>query len=86
MNFGRRTFIKGIGAVGIAGAGLTLASGDASATSDVSIDAQDVDAATNDGKVSRVGISPQFTVDWKGFDDPVGKVFCLVEAKDAEGN
>ena len=86
MNFGRRTFIKGIGAVGIAGAGLTLASGGASATSQVSIDAHDVSAATNDGKVSRVGVSPQFTVDWKGFDDPVGKVFCLVEAKDAEGN
>ncbi|SFR66377.1 hypothetical protein [Halogeometricum limi] len=86
MNFGRRTFVKGIGAVGIAGAGLTLASGSASATSHVEINSSNVSATTNDGEVNEVGISPQFTVDWEGFDDPVGKVHFLVEAQDESGD
>jgi hypothetical protein len=86
----RRNLLKTMGGIGaaatVAGAGIGTLSGSAAAQSGVSITASNLDAGSNDrGDISQVTIDPDFTVNWDNFDDAVGKVFYLVEAKVGDG-
>ena len=75
-----------MGAVAAGGAGFTLLSSPAAAST-VSISAANPATIANDrGDVSEVTADPQFTVTWENFDDAVGKVFFLVEGKVGGGN
>lgn len=80
----RRTFLKTVGgiatttAVGAAGVSLFSSRG---AALDVSISSNPVTVENDTGEVTEVAINPQFRVEWTGFDEPVGKVFVLIEAK-----
>ncbi|MDS0296544.1 hypothetical protein [Halogeometricum luteum] len=83
----RRTFIKGIGAAGIATAGIGVGSLSASAaTSELTIDSDDAGVVPNDtGNISNVFIKPKLRVTWDGFDQSVDKLRVLVEARLEQG-
>jgi hypothetical protein len=85
----RRTALKTIGAsaaVVAGGTGLSLLSSSAAAST-VNVTATAPQAITNDrGDVSRVTVNPTFSVEWNDFDQAVGKVFYLVEAKVGSGD
>ncbi|SFG01333.1 hypothetical protein SAMN04488063_1128 [Halopelagius inordinatus] len=79
----RRTYLKGIGAAGIATTGLGLSAFSASAASaELNIADGDAGTVTNDtGDISNVFIKPELAVEWDGFDESVSKMRVLVEAR-----
>lgn len=78
--FTRRQVIGGVGGLAIAGTGLGAFAGQIAALStDFTIAGTTV---TNDtGDVTRVYVEPAFDIRWSGFDEPVGQVVALLEAK-----
>lgn len=81
----RRKLLKSIGGIGAAttvgGAGFFAVTGGAAAAQ-VNITASNPGSISNDrGDISQVTTNPTFDVQWENFDDAVGKVFYLVEAK-----
>jgi hypothetical protein len=88
-NLSRRTVLGGLTGLAVAGSGLAAVSSSVSgkAGSSISISSSNPGTVSNDeGILTSVKIDPQFTVDWEGFDDVVGKVFVLVEAKVGDGS
>lgn len=77
----RRSYLKTVGGIGIAGAiGLGVTSQTAAAAT-VSISATGPAVVSNDrGQLSQLSIDPQFRVEWENLDDAVAKVFYLIEA------
>lgn len=71
--------IGGIGAAGVIGGGL-IGSG-AAAGASMQISASNVRVANDRGDVSEVRIDPELRVEWENFDDAVGAIYFLVEAK-----
>jgi hypothetical protein len=85
----RRSLLKTAGVAGLGAAGLgvgarTLTSRATAAS--ISISSNPVTVENDRGDVTKVTISPDFDVNWQNFDDAVGKVFWLVEAKVADGD
>lgn len=84
MRMDRRSILKaaGIGTATIAtgGAGLFALTGSGAAAS-MSIGASDVELSSDHGEIDRVSIQPEVTVMWDGFDEVVGKVRVLIEAR-----
>lgn len=83
----RRTFMKAVGGMAaVTGvSAVALSGGAAAATVNASISAEDVSVDNDRGNLSRVTIAPELSLDWDGFDEAVGKVFCLIEAKVGDG-
>lgn len=82
----RRTFLKTTAGIATAATIGTAAFSQTGAAAGVSIGATNPTQVSNDrGDLTEVNINPNFTLNWEGFDDAVGKVFYLVEAKVGEG-
>lgn len=85
----RRDYLKTVGSIAgaatIGSAGFfALTSGAAASTIDITGGSPSV---SNDrGNLSKLTVNPQFTVNWDNFDDAVGKVFFLLEAKVGDGD
>lgn len=74
-----------MGAGLLGGAGLIAMTGGASAQSGLSMTAADPTIVSNDrGELTKVTTDPQFRVEWANFDQAVGKVLFLVEARTQE--
>jgi len=85
----RRETLKYLGGIGttaaVGGLGLTALSGSAAASA-VNITASNPGSLSNDrGEIEEVTVDPSFRVEWEDFDDAVGKIFYLVEAKFGQG-
>ena len=77
----RRTFMKGLGAAGVAGAVGTVAMTGGAAAAGMNVSATDPSPLTNDdGAVKEVSIDPELTINWSDFDSAVGAVSIFVEA------
>lgn len=85
-NLSRRSVLGGIAGLAVAGGGLAAFSSTASADSGLNISSSNVSTTTDRGTITSVTVDPDFTVNWNGFDDAVGKVFYLVEAKVDNGD
>lgn len=82
----RRTFLKTTAGIATASTIGLAAFSQTGAAAGVSIGATNPTQVSNDrGDLTEVNINPNFTLNWEGFDDAVGKVFYLVEAKVGEG-
>lgn len=80
----RRTYLKGLGATGIAAAGLGLASFSASANpgAELSINNDNAGLVTNDtGDISELFVKPRLRVSWDGFDETVDRLRIFIEAR-----
>jgi hypothetical protein len=79
-NFTRRQVLGGLGGLAAVTLGLgAFAERGAALRTNFIVD--DATVATDTGDVSRVFIRPAFDVRWAGFEEPVGRVRILVEAK-----
>jgi hypothetical protein len=79
----RKAIASGLSTVAVASTGVYAATRGASATV-VGIGSTDPSVVKNDrGDLESVKIDPQFRVEWQDFDEPVGKVFFVVEANPA---
>ncbi|KTG10419.1 hypothetical protein AUR64_12710 [Haloprofundus marisrubri] len=81
----RRTLIKSVAGIGGASAlgfgGIAAFSGTAAANVTTNFSANEVTLTNDTGDLSKLFITPTFRVEWEGFDQPVGKVRVLVEAR-----
>ena len=78
----RRKVLGTVGGLAAAGSGLALFTGESAATASVGIKAGNPQKLKNDrGDLSRVTIDPTFRVEWENFDEAIGKVFYVIEAK-----
>lgn len=77
----RRNFAKIIGSAAVIGGGVFTATQTVGAQSGLSIQSNDATVSNDRGNVTEVTINPDFDVNWRNFDDAVGKVFWLVEAR-----
>ncbi|EGQ44142.1 MAG: hypothetical protein J07AB43_02010 [Candidatus Nanosalina sp. J07AB43] len=82
----RRTFVKAVGSLGVISAGAFTATQTVGAQSGLSIQSNDATVSNDRGDITQVTISPDFDVNWANFDETVGKVFWLVEARVAGGD
>jgi len=69
----------------VGGAGILALSGGAAA-SDVNIEDGSTAISNDRGDLSRLAIDPTMNIRWSNFDDAVGKVFFLIEAKVGDGS
>lgn len=86
----RRDYLKAIGgsiagASVLGGAGVAAFAGGAAATAGVAMAAANPAEVKNDrGELTKVTADPSFRIEWSDFDQAVGKVMILVEARTKE--
>jgi hypothetical protein len=76
----RRQVLGGVAGLAVGGVGIGAFSRPGAALR-TSFRVNDVDVRNDTGDVTRVFIRPTFDVRWGGFDEPVGRVRIVVEAK-----